>query len=152
VVKALAFLSLLAGFATMAAIVMVVTALLRWLVPEWTRVERRPSVGYVIVNLGYSFLAAALGGYVTAWAAGMNPLPSVLGLAVAVLALGAISALQARGRQARMVSVGVADPCPSGGLGGRIGAVESGGNTLSLRRHAGHARPAGVILKIGRRA
>jgi hypothetical protein len=99
VVKALAFLSLLAGFAVMAAIVMVVTALLRWLAPEWTGIERRPRPSYVFVNLGYSFLAASAGGYVTAWVAGLSPLPSVLALAVAVLVLGAISALQARGRQ-----------------------------------------------------
>jgi hypothetical protein len=104
VVTAHAFLSLLAGFAAMAAIVIAGTALLRWLAPEWTgpestRPDRRPTAGYVFVNLGYTFLAAAAGGYATAWVAGMRPLPSVLALAVAVLALGAISALQARGRQ-----------------------------------------------------
>ena len=98
-VTARAFLSLLAGFAAMAAIVVVVTALLRWLAPEWTGIKPRPTAGYVFVNLGYSFLAAAAGGYATAWMAGMSPLSSVLALAVAVLALGAISALQARGRQ-----------------------------------------------------
>jgi hypothetical protein len=99
VVTARAFLSLLAGFAAMAAIVIVITMLLRWLAPEWVGIERRPRAGYVFVNLGYSFLAAAAGGYVTAWAAGVSPLPSVLALGVVVLALGAISALQARGRQ-----------------------------------------------------
>ncbi len=83
-VTARAFLSLLAGFAAMAAIVIVMTVLLRWLAPEWVGIERRPRAGYVFVNLGYSFLAAAAGGYVTAWAAGMSPLPSVLALAVVV--------------------------------------------------------------------
>jgi hypothetical protein len=99
VVTARAFLSLLAGFVAMAAIVIVITALLRRLAPEWVGIERHPRAGYVFVNLGSSFLAAVPGGYVTAWAAGMSPLPSVLALAVVVLALGAISALQARGRQ-----------------------------------------------------
>lgn len=98
-VKAYAFLALLAGFAAMAVIVIVVTALLRWVAPEWTGMVRHPRAGYVFVNLGYSFLAAAAGGYATAWVASMRPLPSVLALAVAVLVLGAISALQARGRQ-----------------------------------------------------
>jgi hypothetical protein len=83
----------------MVAIVTVVTALLRRLAPEWVGIERRPRAGYVFVNLGYSFLAAAAGGYVTAWAAAKSPLQNVLALAVVVLALGAISALQARGRQ-----------------------------------------------------
>jgi hypothetical protein len=98
-VTARAFFALLAGFAIMVAVVIVVTALLQRLAPDWVGVASRPRPGYVFVNLGYSFLAAAGGGYVTAWTAGMNPLPDVLALAVVVLVLGAISALQARGRQ-----------------------------------------------------
>ena len=94
-----AFVSLLAGFAAMAAVVIVVTTMLQRLAPEWVRTEQRPSAGYVFVNMGYSFLAAAVGGYVTAWMAGMSPLRNVLALAVVVLVLGAISALQTRGRQ-----------------------------------------------------
>jgi hypothetical protein len=99
VVTARAFLSLLAGFAAMAVIVTVATVLLRLVAPEWVEIGRHPRPAYVFVNLGYSFVAAAAGGYVTAWATGMRPLPSVVALAVVVLALGAISALQARGRQ-----------------------------------------------------
>ncbi len=106
-VTARAFLSLLAGFAAMVALVTVITALLRRLAPEWVGIERRPRAGYVFVNLGYSFLAAAAGGYVTAWAAGMRPLASVLALAVVVLALGAISALQARGPHGQVFVRGV---------------------------------------------
>jgi hypothetical protein len=93
------FFALLAGFAVMAAVVMVVTALLRQLAPDWVALESRPQPGYVFVNFGCSFLAAAAGGYITAWAAGANPLADLLALAVVVLVLGAISALQARGRQ-----------------------------------------------------
>jgi hypothetical protein len=51
------------------------------------------------VNLGYSFLAAAAGGYVTAWLAAGNPLFQVLALAIIVLAIAAMSAMQARGKQ-----------------------------------------------------
>ncbi len=106
-VTARAFLSLLAGFAAMAVIMTVVTVLLRRFAPEWVEIGRRPRLAYVFVNLGYSFLAAAAGGYVTAWATGMRPLPSVVALAVVVLALGAISALQARGPHGQVFVRGV---------------------------------------------
>jgi hypothetical protein len=94
-----AFLSLLAGFVTMALIVMVVTALLAQLVPEWVGADANPRPAYAVVNLGYSFLAAAAGGYVTAWLSSANPLIHVLVLAIVVLAMSALSALQARGKQ-----------------------------------------------------
>ncbi len=94
-----AFLALLAGFATMAAIVIAVTAIFGRLTPDWVGAEGKPDAGYVFVNLGYSFLAAAAGGYVTAWIAAANPMANILGLAVVVLAVGAVSALQARGKQ-----------------------------------------------------
>jgi hypothetical protein len=94
-----AFLALLGGIATMAVLVMAVTAALSRLAPSWVGDEGRPGPAYVFVNLGYSFLAAAAGGYVTAWAAGSNLLVHVLALAVVVLALAGLSALQMRGRQ-----------------------------------------------------
>jgi len=94
-----AFLALLAGFATMAALVGVVTVLLQKLVPGWIGEHGKPKPGYVFVNLGYSFLAAAAGGYVTAWIAEHNPLIHALALAITVLLLAALSALQQRGQQ-----------------------------------------------------
>ena len=94
-----AFLALLAGYATMAALVMAMTALLVRLTPSWVGGQGRPRPGYVVVNLGYSFLAAAAGGYVTAWVAVANPLYHVLVLAIIVLVLAALSALQSRGQQ-----------------------------------------------------
>jgi len=93
------FLALLAGFATMAMLVAVITALLMKLTPDWVGEQGKPKPGYIFVNLGYSFLAAAAGGFVTAWAAQRNPLIHVLALALAVLALAALSALQQRGKQ-----------------------------------------------------
>jgi hypothetical protein len=54
---------------------------------------------FAFVSLGASFLAAAAGGYVTAWVAAANPLIHVLALAIVVLALAALSALQSRGKQ-----------------------------------------------------
>ena len=94
-----AFLALLAGFATMAALVALITALLQRLTPAWVGEPGKPKPGYVFVNLGYSFLAAAAGGYITAWIAERNPLIHVLALAITVLLLAALSALQQRGQQ-----------------------------------------------------
>jgi hypothetical protein len=94
-----AFLALLAGFAVMVLLVIAMTALLTHMVPSWTNAQGRPQQAYVIVNLGYSFLSAAAGGYVTAWVAEANPLIHVLALGMVVLALAALSALQARGKQ-----------------------------------------------------
>ena len=94
-----AFLAMLAGFATMALLVAIMTALLQKLTPSWVGTPEKPSPGYIFVNLGYSFLAAAAGGYVTAWLAQANPLIHVLALAIAVLLLAALSVLQQRGQQ-----------------------------------------------------
>ena len=93
-----AFFALTAGFATMAILVTVVTVLLQKLVPDWTESSGTPTPGYTFVNLGWTFLSAATGGYVTAWIAEHNPLVHVLALAVAVLLLAALSALQQRGK------------------------------------------------------
>ena len=89
-----AFVALASGFLTMAAIVAALTALVARAAPDWAGEPRKPGAGYVFVNLGYSFLAAAAGGYVTAWLAAGNPLFQVLALAIA-----AMSAMQARGKQ-----------------------------------------------------
>ncbi len=93
------FLALAAGFLAMALIVGLVTALLVKLVPDWVGNPGQPRPGYIVVNLGYSFIAAAVGGYVTAWLAQGNPLIQVLALALIVLLLSALSALQLRGKQ-----------------------------------------------------
>ena len=94
-----AFLALAAGFLTMAVLVAFLTALLMKLTPSWVGEQGSPLPGYIFVNLGYSFLAAAAGGYVTAWLAAANPLYHVLALGIIVLALAALSATQAKGKQ-----------------------------------------------------
>lgn len=96
-----AFLALAAGFITIVLLIAAISALLKKLTPSWTDESgqnAKPTAGYVIVNLGYSFLAAAAGGYVTAWVAEQNPLIHVLALAITVLLLAALSALQQRGK------------------------------------------------------
>jgi len=59
------FLALAAGFATMALLVIGISALLAKLTPGWVGEQGKPEWSYVFVNLGYSFVAAAAGGYVT---------------------------------------------------------------------------------------
>jgi len=93
-----AFFALAAGFATTAILVTVVTVLLQKLVPDWTEASGTPTPGYTFVNLGWTFIAAGAGGYMTALIAQHNPLVHVLALAIAVLLLGALSALQQRGK------------------------------------------------------
>lgn len=115
-----AFLALAAGFVTMAALVIVMTALLTRMVPSWTGAEGKPQPGYVFVNLGYSFLAAAAGGYVTAWVGRANPLILVLGLGVVVLALAALSALQSRGKQPVWYQLALVAITPLGVLAGGL--------------------------------
>ena len=115
-----AFVALLAGFATMAILVIVVTALLTRLAPSWVQSEGRPRPGYVFVNLGYSFLAAAAGGYVTAWAAYSNPLVLVLALAIIVLAMAALSAMQSRGKQPVWYQLALVAITPLGVMAGGL--------------------------------
>jgi hypothetical protein len=114
------FLALLAGFATMAILVILMTAMLTRMAPEWVGEQTKPRMGYVFVNLGYSFLAAAAGGYVTAWAAAGNPLAHDLALAIAVLVLSALSALQMRGKQPIAYQLALAAISPIGVMAGGL--------------------------------
>jgi hypothetical protein len=93
------FLSLAAGFAVMALLIGLASAVARKLVPSWSDNERQLTSGYIIFNVGFSFVAAMTGGYVTAWIAESNPLIQTLALALIVLLIGALGALQLRGRQ-----------------------------------------------------
>lgn len=117
-----AFLALLAGFAVMAVLVVLVTAALTRLTPEWVDPagSNSPSTAYVFVNFGYSFLAAAAGGYVTAWVAGNNPLYHVLALAIIVLAMSALSALQQKGKQPVWYALTLIGLTPLGILAGGL--------------------------------
>ena len=115
-----AFLALLAGYATVALLVIAITALLARLTPEWVGTEGRPRPGYAFVNVGYSFLAAAAGGYVTAWLAVGNPLVNVLVLGIVVLAMAALSAVQSRGKQPIWYALALLAIMPLGVLAGGL--------------------------------
>jgi hypothetical protein len=114
------FLALAAGFATIAVLVTVVTALLAKLTPSWAAEQGRPQPGSVFVHLGASFLATAAGGYVTAWIAADNPLVHVLFLGLIVLALAALSALQSRGKQPIWYQLAMVAISPLGVLAGGL--------------------------------
>jgi hypothetical protein len=115
-----AFLALLAGYATVALLVIAITAMLARLAPEWAGEQRKPQAGYAFVNLGYLLLAAAAGGYVTAWAAAANPLIHVLALGMVVLALAALSAMQSRGKQPIWYALAQVAVMPLGVLAGGL--------------------------------
>jgi quinol-cytochrome oxidoreductase complex cytochrome b subunit len=115
-----AFLALLSGFATMAILIAVITILLRRLTPDWVDTAKSRNPGYVFVNIGYSFAAAAAGGYVTAWIAQQNPLIHALALAIAVLLLSALSALQQRGQHPVWYLLALVAITPVGVLAGGL--------------------------------
>jgi hypothetical protein len=115
-----AFLALAAGFLTMAVLVASLTALLARLTPSWVGEQGKPQPGYIFVNLGYSFLAAAAGGYVTALLAAANPLFHVLALGIIVLALAALSALQTKGKQPVWYQLTLVALTPLGVLAGGL--------------------------------
>ena len=114
------FRALAAGFAVIAVLMFLMTALLTYVVPSWASAEGRPQPGYVFVNLGYSFLAAAAGGYVTSWIAQANPLVHVLVLGIVMLALAALSALQSRGKQPIWYQLALVAITPLGVLAGGL--------------------------------
>lgn len=91
-----AFLALASGFATIVLIMSLLTALMKGLVPAWADLSSALTPGAAFVNIAGSFVAAAAGGYVSAWASNPTPMQHVLALAIAVLALSALTALQSR--------------------------------------------------------
>jgi hypothetical protein len=115
-----AFLALAAGFAVMVALVMGLASLIARFVPSWAGSEAKPQPSYAFVNLGSSLVASAAGGYVTAWVAAANPLIHVLALAMVVLALAALSALQSRGKQPIWIQLALVAISPIGVLAGGL--------------------------------
>jgi hypothetical protein len=120
-----AFLALLEGFATILILAMGMAALLERMVPEWAKAEGRPRPGCVVVNVGYSFLAAAAGGYITALAAKTNPLILVLALGIIVLLMAALSAMQTRGKQPVWYQLTLVAISPLGVLAGGLARMKA---------------------------
>jgi hypothetical protein len=114
------FLALASGFAVVTLLALALAAIVARLAPSWTDAEGKLQTGYAFVNLGSSFLAAAAGGYVTAWVAVANPLIQVLALAIIVLALSALSVLQSRGKQPIWYQLVLVAVSPIGVLAGGL--------------------------------
>ena len=93
------FLAILAGFATMAVLVTVATTAITKSLPRLIGQPDHPRRRYLLLNLAYSAAFAASGGYVTAIVAKADPLRNILMLAIVILLLSALSALQLRGKQ-----------------------------------------------------
>jgi heme A synthase len=115
-----AFLALAAGFAAMTVLALLLTALLARVAPGWTDENSKPSPAYAFASLGCSYLSAAVGGYLTAWTAAANPLVHVLTLALVVLGLAALNALQTRGKQPVWYQLAQVAIVPVGVLAGGI--------------------------------
>jgi hypothetical protein len=90
--------ALLAGFAAITLLTFAHTKFLMRTIPAWAGVRASSTPGAVVVNLGFTFLAGAAGGYIAAWIAADNPMAGVLALAIVVLVMGAIGALERRGK------------------------------------------------------
>jgi hypothetical protein len=93
------FLAILAGFATMAVLVTIATSAITKSLPRLIGEPDHPRRRYLLLNLVYSAAFAASGGYVTAIVAKADPLRNILMLAIVILLLSALSALQLRGKQ-----------------------------------------------------
>ena len=115
-----AFLALVAGFVVMVVLVLGLSAMIARIVPSWTGAEGVVQPGYAFVNLGSAFLAAAAGGYLTALVAAANPLIHALALAMVVLALAALSALQSKGKQPVWFALAQVAISPLGVLAGGL--------------------------------
>ncbi len=94
-----AFFALAAGFIVVLAAQAAATLVLRRRVPSWAGAQPKPGAGYTMANGGILLVASAAGGWVTAQLAQANPLVHALALALALLLLSALTAMQARGRQ-----------------------------------------------------
>jgi hypothetical protein len=90
------FIAMLVGFVIMAGLISAVTAALPRLIPNWVELDGSPRSPLIATNLAWSFVAAGVGGYVTAWMASSNPLDTALALGIVMLVLGAIGTLQSR--------------------------------------------------------
>ncbi len=98
-VMAHAFLTLLAGYAAVLIFDLGLRALSMRMTPSLSRESLRPRASECVVQLGGSFLAGALGGYITATLARGNSLIHVLVLALVILLMAALGSMQERGKR-----------------------------------------------------
>ena len=115
-----AFAALVAGFATATLFAIAMTALLKRFAPDWASAKAAMRPGPVFVNLGFSLMSGAAGGYVTAWAAVGNPLPDVLVLGIVLLLLAGLNTLQSREERPLKYQVALIVLAPLGVVAGGL--------------------------------
>jgi hypothetical protein len=93
------FVAILAGFIAIVGCTGIATALLKHFAPDLTREAAPPDQFIMAVNVGLGLVFSLLGGYITARLAQNNPLVHALMLALAVLLLSALSAVQMKNNQ-----------------------------------------------------
>ena len=94
------FFVILAGFAVIAVLLSAATLLVRRFAPEIMRDDAPLDLFAMSINVGLGLVFSIVGGYVTALLSHHNnPLAHALVLALVVLVLSAVSAMQLRGKQ-----------------------------------------------------
>ena len=120
------FVTLAAGFFAMALILALTTAAARW--ADKQPIAGKPlTTGAMLCNLGTTLLAALCGGYLTATLAVDNPLIHALALAIIVLLLSALSAMQSRGSYPIWFSLLMVVTGPCAVIGGGLLRLKSMG-------------------------
>lgn len=112
-----AFATLASGLLFILAVQAMLAALARLSVPSW---RDSKSAGSALVTLGSAFLAGAAGGFCAAWMAATNPLGYVMVLAIAVLILAGLTAVQQRGRMPLALQLLLIALMPLGVLAGGL--------------------------------
>ena len=126
------FLAILAGFATMAVLVTLATMAVTKSMPRLIGEPDQPRRRYLLLNLIYSSAFAAAGGYVTAIVANADPLRTVLMLAIVILLLSALSALQLRGKQPVLYQLALIVITPIAALAGGLLRMHAAGYRWKL--------------------
>ena len=84
-------IALLAGYAVLAIVTAFAATLTEHILTVRSKGSRKRNPASTLVKFGYSFLAAALGGYVTVWFAESFPLAHALILVIVFLSISAVS-------------------------------------------------------------
>lgn len=117
-------IAIVAGYASMAAVVIALTVLVKRKAPEWMGTVGKPNATYLYTNLVYSFGAAMIGGFVAALIAPRAPLAHACALAGIVFVLAVVSAVQMANKQPRGYQIALAVIGPLGTIfGGLVQAL-----------------------------
>jgi hypothetical protein len=114
------FLAIGGGFLTVALLIAIATLAEKGLAPRAASEPAEPRRLHLWMNLVISAVSAAAGGYVTTFLARENPLVHTLALALVVLLLSALSALQLKGKQPVAYQLSLTALTPLAVLGGGL--------------------------------